>query len=439
MKLRFGKGQMDPRLSDLRKWVVQAIKHRPLTKLVALLIAVLIWTLMMATDESVVMEKVFNDVTVTVQGVDTLRSRGFTVVDGLEGGSVTVRMRVAVTRGNYDRATAASFSPRLDLSQITQAGTQRVNINAAYSTYGEVISFEPAYLELEVEEYISRSRVPVVVREDGERPESVWVASAVADPLQVTVSGPRSLVDRVRRAVVRLPMASLSGEISDDSLVSPIELEDASGEIVSSPLLTVTSESVALDSARIDLEVYPVAEIPIDTQSAVSGIPAHGYRLGEVRITPASVTVAADANTLSQISEMYVTIPLDIDWEDETCTAESSLRQVSGCRYISDSSVLIEAQIIPALHTHTYTGLPVEIFGLDAELAGTLSHPQMSAVIEGPYSRMESLAASQVHLYVDAQDVTGPGEYRLEVRCRIDDTDDYACVPEFSEVILTVQ
>ena len=115
--------------------------------------------------------------------------------------------------------------------------------------------------------------MPVVVREDGERSEGVWIASAVADPLQVTVSGPRSLVDRVRRAVVRLPMAAVSAGITDDSIVSPIELEDASGEIVSSPLLTVTSESVAVDSARIDLEVYPVAEIPVDTQTAVSGIP----------------------------------------------------------------------------------------------------------------------------------------------------------------------
>ncbi len=438
MKLRFGKGQVDPRLTDLRKWLVKAVKHRPLAKLVALLIAVLIWTLMMAADDSIVVEKAFTDVPVTIQGVDTLRSRGFTVVGGL-GSSVTVRMRAAVTRGSYDRATAASFSPRLDLSQITQAGTQRININAAYSTYGEVISFEPPYLELQVEEYISRSRVPVVVREDGERAENVWIASAVADPLQVTVSGPKSLVDRVRRAVVRLPMASVSGEITDDSIASPIELEDAFGEAVSSPLLTITSESVAVDSARIDLEVYPVAEIPVDTLSAVSGIPAHGYRLGDVRITPATVTVAADPNTLSPITELYVTLPLDVDWEDETCTAESALRQVSGCRYISDSSVLIEAQIVPALHTHTYTGLAVEVFGLDAGLDGTLSQPVMSAVVEGPYSQMELLTASRVHLYVDARDVTEAGEYRLEVRCRIDDTDDYACLPERSEVLLTVR
>ena len=234
-----------------RAW--NTVWRRPLPKLSALLLAFLFWAVIIASDPSLLRERTFSSAVVSVQGIELLRNRGYIVMEDLTSEPIVVRMRVEVKQADYDRVTAASFAPQLNLAQqITGAGTQQVRFTPTYENIGTVVSFEPEFIEVTVEPYATR-RVPVVIEKAGENAELIWTSQPVSDPSTLTVTGPKSLVDQVRRVVATLPMNSLTVDRPEDSLTATIELQDAAGLPVTSPLLRVTNESIDTDSVRIDV------------------------------------------------------------------------------------------------------------------------------------------------------------------------------------------
>lgn len=416
-----------------------AVHRRPLLKLAALLIAAAFWAIVIASDPTRLIERTIMNVPVAVSGQETLRSRGLTVMDDISTGTITVKMRVEVKQSDYDRATAENFSARLDLSsQISTEGkNQRVNFTAAPSAYGTVLSFEPEYVELDVELFTSRSRVPVVVEQTGQSREALWLDSPTPDPSQVAVSGPKSLVDQIRRAVVTLPKEDLSASKPQDSVTSKIELQDASGNVISSPQIRISNDSITVVDARIDVMVYPVKDVPVDLESALIGVPGHGYTLQNVTITPETVAVAADEDILGSIESLYVATPLNIAGQTETMTSTVTLNSVSGAARMTATEVTIEAEIVPAEHVHVYNDLPILVMGAASDLSIKLSHEQMDAVIRGDYDDVQGLAKKDITLYVDATGLE-EGVHMVDVLCIVNGTEEFIYDAEFPRVTLTL-
>ena len=419
------------------KLIWKRVRRHPFLKLTAVLIAILFWMIVIASDPTLERQKEMT-ATVSVTGADTLRSRGYVVTDDLTSSPITVNITAKVTQGNYDRATAASFSPRLDLSQITSDGQQEVSFSAGYSTYGEIQSFEPKSMTVNVERYITRSRVPVVVRVTGEMPHGLWRSATSCDPNLVSVSGPASLVEQVRRAVVELPLEGLSADMEDCPVTSPVTLETADGQTISSPLIRITFESVTVDSASIECSVLPTRSVAVDAASAITGTPAHGYEVGEIRVSPETVTVADSAEALKNLEAMFVQSPVDVTGATEDLLVTVPLAGATAHSYCSAREVAVSVTIRPATHTHTYNDLPVQVENLGPGLKAALSRAKLGAVLSGAYQDMESLKAANIHLYVDAQGLAA-GVYNVEVQCRVDGAESYDFTPQQQTLTLTIQ
>lgn len=419
------------------KLIWKRVRRHPFLKLTAVLIAILFWMIVIASDPTLERQKEMT-ATVSVTGADTLRSRGYVVTDDLTSSPITVNITARVTQGNYDRATAASFSPRLDLSQIMSDGQQEVSFSAGYSTYGEIQSFEPKSMTVNVERYITRSRVPVVVRVTGEMPQGLWRSATSCDPNLVSVSGPASLVEQVRRAVVELPLEGLSADMEDCQVTSPVTLETADGQTISSPLIRITFESVTVDSASIECSVLPTRSVAVDAASAITGTPAHGYEVGEIRVSPETVTVADSAEALKNLEAMFVQSPVDVTGATEDLLVTVPLAGATAHSYCSAREVAVSVTIRPATHTHTYNDLPVQVENLGPGLKAALSRAKLGAVLSGAYQDMESLKAANIHLYVDAQGLAA-GVYNVEVQCRVDGAESYDFTPQQQTLTLTIQ
>ena len=419
------------------KLIWKRVRRHPFLKLTAVLIAILFWMIVIASDPTLERQKEMT-ATVSVTGADTLRSRGYVVTDDLTSSPITVNRTAKVTQGNYDRATAASFSPRLDLSQITSDGQQEVSFSAGYSTYGEIQFFEPKSMTVNVERYITRSRVPVVVRVTGEMPQGLWRSATSCDPNLVSVSGPASLVEQVRRAVVELPLEGLSADMEDCQVTSPVTLETADGQTISSPLIRITFESVTVDSASIECSVLPTRSVAVDAASAITGTPAHGYEVGEIRVSPETVTVADSAEALKNLEAMFVQSPVDVTGATEDLLVTVPLAGATAHSYCSAREVAVSVTIRPATHTHTYNDLPVQVENLGPGLRAALSRAKLGAVLSGAYQDMESLKAANIHLYVDAQGLAA-GVYNVEVQCRVDGAESYDFTPQQQTLTLTIQ
>lgn len=425
-------------LGSFVRRALHSLRRHPLMKLLALLMAVIFWAVLIASDPTILREKVIPEAEVTILGLDALNRRGFTVSEDLSGKQITVRMRTEVAQRDYERVTASSFAPRLDLSRAkNMVGEQKIYFSQGLTTYGEVIEFDPAYVTVDIEPYSTRSRVPIVVDQAGESEESLWVQKPTVEPEYVTVSGPKSLVDQIANAVVVLPLEALSSARESDSISAAITLRDKDMQPISSPLISITSESVAISAAVIHVTVYPMIELPVDASTAIRGTPGHGYAVGDVHLSPESVLVAGPQEALDRLKALYIETPVDVSGATEPILGGSELRVSQELEYVSASEVVIQVNIDPAAHTHTYTGLSVEVRNLNPGLRARLSQSVQSVTIRGDYAQVEALKAGQIHLYVDARDLAA-GEHTVPVLCTIDGMEDFLFAPQNDQLLLTL-
>ena len=423
--------------AGFRERFVDALFRRPFMKLSALLLAVFFWAIVIASDPALTIEKTIAG-TANIVGLESLRNRGLIVTTDLMSEPVTVKMRIEVRQGNYDAATDESFSPRIDLAQqVISTGMQTVKFSAPTSSLGKVLSFEPEFIEINVEPFTPRRAIPIVVEQTGESVEPLWVGTPKVDPGQVIVSGPQSVVDQVRRAVVVLDHKDLSAGRPNDSISARFELHDGDGRSVTSPFISVTSDSVAIDSVTIEVDVYPMRKIPVSVDTAVIGIPAHGYVLSGVRVEPETVTVAAAQEILDTLEVLTMASQVDVSGVSKDVIDSSGLLGISSFRYVSATEVLVEARIIPATHVHTYNGIQIAVMNVAPGLSALPERSEMRCVVRGDYDAVEGLTDSDIHLFADVSGLY-EGVHTLAVQCLIDGTDDYEAELQYPLMSVTL-
>lgn len=302
----------------LRIW--QSLVHNWGWKLGCLLVAVGLWTNLMASNKTLMRPKEFTGVTVSASETakESLKSRGFVVVSGLEEeklGGFTLRVNVPMQ--NYMSVTAENFSPRVNLSRINSAGTQKVDIITSDSTtYGTTAEIVPSSVEITVEQYVTRSRIPVGINYIGSRSDQFYYPAATCDPLYITIAGPRSLVSGVARCLVdfdrsALPLTADTKKIA----VTSFRLVDQEGNEIPRDMIRITplSSGMVIDSIIIEQEMYAYQQLEVSTDDVIVGQPAEGYRIRSVSFSPAWVDVAPeDPETDLTGTKLYAASPVDI-------------------------------------------------------------------------------------------------------------------------------
>lgn len=291
-------------------------------KLSCLVIAIFLWGVLIAQDDSLTREKTFEDVSISVSGASTLQRNGMIVVSGLDD-LAGITMKAEVPQRYYDTVTAGNYNVRVDLSRITKTGEQSLPIEYTRTTYGLVTDFSVKEIDVVVESYVTRSRIPVKVRTLGEAPDGLYAnANNVAiDPEYVTVSGPKSVVSSIVRCVVLYDMAALSGDAGLERTACGFVLENAQGEEVDMSLVTVMNNGVTLDSVVVEQNLYPQVEQQLSDLNLIVGDVAEGYRIKSVTMMPQSIVVAV-RDTESFVSELaYLEGSVDVTGLTKSTTA----------------------------------------------------------------------------------------------------------------------
>lgn len=413
----------------------RALTRNVLLKVFSLFLAVLLWSVLIASDSALTREKVFPNVEVTVAGQDTLKNRGFIVTDDIAELIPTVRIRADVAQGSYDRVTAANFSPRIDLSKVRQAGEQELQVTVPSTSSGQVLEVEPSRVTLNVQEYTTIYRIPVVVEMTGELKPGLWADTPRADPTLVSVSGPKAMVDKVARAVVKLDQSILSGDRVSTRSALPFVLQDAEGNHLDSPLLQVRSYEVFLNTISVDTTCYPEREIPVDLTTAVAGVPAEGYEVISITAEPASIEVAAQQSVLDALSRAFVDAPIDLEGATGTQSAPVRIKRVTDAKHTSMEEVVITAVIGEKRIDRAFRNLPIATLGLSDDQTAKLGRSKTGLTITGGYLWIKQLKESNIALYVDVAGLS-PGEYRLPVQIRAEGSSDFSC--KLDDALITV-
>ena len=324
-------------------------------KALSLALAIGLWGVLISQDDALPRDKTIEGVRVAVSNAALLRSNGLIVVGGLEDVD-TVSLRARVPQKNYPSASAAQYTARLDLSQIQEAGEQKVNITASASNasqYGTVQEIYGGEVTVQVEEYITRRRIPVEVRQTGEAPEGCYAGDIQRSADYVDVSGPRSVVEAAARCVVEYDRSALNPESSSNAVSLPFFFEDRQGNALDGGNLnvTITDQYTTIQRINVTQDVYYMAQVPVDVSATLVGQPAEGFAVSSVRVVPDVITLAGDEEAVAPFraegAALYPVEQLDISGRANTVTGYIALSVPGDLKYVSADSALIIVTIMP--------------------------------------------------------------------------------------------
>lgn len=320
-------------------------------KVTSLVLAICLWGGLISQDSTLLREKVFSDVKVTVSNASLLQQNGYIVVSDLNN-LAPVQIKVQVPQRNYSNATSSRYTVRADLSQINGTGEQTVKLTASSSNttlYGNVTEISTQYITVQVEEYSTRTRIPVQINTVGEVSEGLYAESPSCDPSFVNISGPRSIVDSVARCVAQYDLDSLPAAVGTMRTSVSFTFEDRLGNPVDATNLTVTSQSVVLRDIIVDQTFYPTTKLAINQENLVVGEPAEGYEITSITVEPEYVTVAAtDLSDYEDGSKLlYLVSQVRLNGESQDVTKLITISRPGGIVNLSDNQAYVTVSIAP--------------------------------------------------------------------------------------------
>lgn len=423
--------------AGLRKGVERIVSSKRFLLLVSLLAAMITWAALVASDGTLTREKVFQNVSVSVTGEATLKSRGYIVMDDLNELLSGVKMTVEVAQQNYKRASGTAYGPHLDLTDVTGVGENELPVSFSSQLYGPVVACDPASVVVQVERYITR-RIPVTLEVVGEAPAGYFLDSAKTDPTMLSVSGPQSLVSSVASAVATLDASMLTGDRQSDKSAVDVVLQSGSGVAIESEKIEITNQTVLTDSVVVETELLPVKHVPFATENFVSGTPEEGWELDSVEVGADALPVAAKQEILDAIEFITTDQPLDIEGASGDMTGVVRIRKPSGAENTLPSEVTVTARLREKEIERTLRGIRVEIEGLGSGLNAVLAREKVTVQLTGAYRFISGLREEDIRLFVDVSGL-GPGRHDVPVQIHIDNAQPFGCALSAPEISVTIR
>ncbi len=317
-------------------------------KLTSLVMAVAIWGGLISQDGSLTREKIFSDVQVSVINAEALQRNGYIVTSDLSQ-LAPIKLKVNVPQRVYDNVTPSNYNVRLDLGRITGTGEVTLPIQSTDTvSYGNVTWLSQTEVKVTVDEYITRRRIPVqTIPTEGEVPDDLFAGNAGVDPNNVVISGPRSLVENISRVVPAYDISRLQPFAGTQYQAVPFTLVDMEGNEINSPLISVTSENVLLDSLLVEQTLYPKKSVPVNLTGAVVGQVAPGYQVGAVSASPGSVEVAGNKAAIEKITMVDLASSIDVTGMTETIIRAVKVQRPLEAVHISETSIYVTVEILP--------------------------------------------------------------------------------------------
>ena len=407
-----------------RFWSILA--HNLGWKILSVVCAMFLWSYIISVDSSITSVKTLANVQVVTSGLTILQSRDLALLTDVSTLD-PVHVRVEASQSSYSRVTNDTVHVELDLSQITKAGVQQVDL-VGVTAYGKVVQITPSSVEVTIESRGSRY-VPVNVEFTGDVQDDLWYNISRTNPSQVLVSGPSSLLQTVASARVQIDVTDRTASYDRSA---PLTLLDEQGNEIGSALTASPS------FIMMSIDVYPKAQLSVNTNidTATVGTLPEGYEITGIDVQPETITVAGEQSLLDELDELSF-VPISVDGYTSSFTAVSTINTLRDLRYISSEQVTVTVHIAETTLTDSFQGLPISVRGKGGEDTVTISIGKADVRLSGPYTLVNKLTEDDVNLYVD---VTGleKGQYELPVSVAIDGGDVSNITVETDPAVVTV-
>ena len=321
-------------------------------------------------------------------------------------GAVDVRYRSATDAPTT--VTADSFAVTIDLAEYDMTLAPQVqSLKVSVRSLDDGIEvlpggFAPRAVSVALDR-LDEVQVRVAV-DSGEVPPGLEISTPQLSVQRVSASGPRSLLDRVDRALATVRIDPSGIDCCGQVDLVPVDVD---GRRVESVELNPSSVRVQIDVNTVETS----RTVPI--RPLLIGAPAAGFEVGTVTAEPSVVTLRGAPEVLSAIAEV-LTEPISLAGSNATLRATATLVLPDGARLADPGAAepTVTVQIRETVGTRTLV-LGLVCSGAPPD-SGCLPHvQQVAATVRGTVSALDAIDAGSLTATLDVSGL-GPGDHLVQ-------------------------
>ena len=403
--------------------IKKKLTNNLLLKILSLAIALAIWLLVANINDPVVVTSY--DVPVTIQNSAYLESGGKTyqVLEQQQMVTVILRGNSSVVENRTGDIQAVA-----DLTQIVDMDTTPVMVPVTATcdrVAAEDISVVPAAIGIEIEDMVSKDFTITVTAGDTTPSADYEVGTMEANPEKVTITGPESLIDKIDRVMAEVNTTPMN---EDTTITSRLIIYDKNQDALDETEMNYLKFDIGQPVVDIHVDLWRVRG---DIQLAVnySGSPAPGYQVGDVTITPSTISVAGTDEALAQLAVEgnTIEIPADavvLDGQDSDVETRLTLSEYMPDDLVVANNVetaIVNVSIIPeGSQEFRVATRDITIENLDDKLRLVFDTDSVTVRVRETGGQINDLTADEISLSADMKD-RGVGDYEIQLEADLPD------------------
>ena len=264
------------------KKIKKSIISNPIPKILAIILATILWIFVASSQSS------------TGKFPSKIRVITVNTPNGLIASydQKTVELEISAEPSLWQKLSTNSFTAYVDLGGL-QVGTYELYINVTCNVPNvQILNKKPNKIFVQLEE-ISRKKIPVIQKVEGNAAEGMVAGAIAFDPAEVEISGPKSQVENISNAIAEIRLNGESADFEKD--LSLIALDDNGNEI------SDLSFSPGKVKANISI-VKGVNNKTVGVKVNLSGNPADGYYIAKLSTTPSTINITGQSSILSNLN-----------------------------------------------------------------------------------------------------------------------------------------
>jgi YbbR domain-containing protein len=258
-----------------------------------------------------------------------------------------------------------------------------------------VLGFEPQTVTVDLDR-LSQKTVPVQI-DHGEPPATMTIGQEIADPAEVRIVGPASVLERVTGARASVVIQTSGIDVDEDvELIAVDSIGDAVSQVKVEP-----------STAHIRVEIFSDQQsktLPVSPQ--ITGSPAAGYQLTAPTVEPSVITVKGDADDLQALASIDTQpIPVGGLSAPQTVTVGFALPPGVIALDAQEATVTIGVQAVTGSRTFE---VGLRTIGVRAEFEYQLAVDRLLITVGGSPADLDRIVGATLAADLDVS-ALGPG------------------------------
>ncbi len=307
------------------------LENDTVLKIVSVVMAILLWVIVSSSNPTQTTNRSFGPIPLSQSSL----TRSNLLVGTLDPNTVTVTLKGSPQ--SVQNASVRQIAAFVDLGDIVRAGTYSVPVRVSVPEATSLVSVVPNHIVVTVEQ-LGTKRYSVALRPIGTPAPGYEVKSSIAGIKEAAVSGPTNNLAEVRAVIADVSVGGRTTGFQEQVILLPVNKRNqVVPDVQVSPNLVTATVVIAA--------IPPQKTVPIVVK--YTGTPATGYQVGQITVSPTTVSITGTTTALDPISQID-TASVSVAGQNSTVTETVPLVFPKGISGITIDKVTVTVTITPS-------------------------------------------------------------------------------------------